>query len=74
MRALPTGTVTFLFTDIEGATRLLQQLGNSYPDVLEVQRRLLQERRTGRFRSYIVADWLRDTSNRESCCSLAADD
>ena len=27
MRALPTGTVTFLFTDVEGSTRLLQQLG-----------------------------------------------
>jgi predicted ATPase/class 3 adenylate cyclase len=27
---LPTGTVTFLFTDIEGSTRLLQELGESY--------------------------------------------
>jgi transcriptional regulator with XRE-family HTH domain len=27
MPALPTGTVTFLFTDIEGSTRVLQQLG-----------------------------------------------
>ena len=27
MRDLPTGTVTFLFTDIEGSTRLLQDLG-----------------------------------------------
>ena len=25
--ALPTGTVTFVFTDIEGSTRLLQALG-----------------------------------------------
>ena len=25
---LPTGTVTFLFTDIEGSTRLLQELGD----------------------------------------------
>jgi predicted ATPase/class 3 adenylate cyclase len=30
---LPTGTVTFLFTDIEGSTRLLQQLGDRYPAV-----------------------------------------
>src|SRR2546430_4018946 len=30
MRALPTGTVTFLFTDIEGSTRLLQELGDRY--------------------------------------------
>ena len=27
MSELPTGTVTFLFTDIEGSTRLLQELG-----------------------------------------------
>jgi predicted ATPase/class 3 adenylate cyclase len=31
---LPTGTVTFLFTDIEGSTRLLQQLGPAYADLL----------------------------------------
>jgi predicted ATPase/class 3 adenylate cyclase len=30
---LPTGTVTFLFTDIEGSTRLLQQLGDRYAAV-----------------------------------------
>jgi class 3 adenylate cyclase len=27
MRDLPTGTVTFLFTDIEGSTNLLRELG-----------------------------------------------
>src|SRR5918997_986811 len=27
MRDLPAGTVTFLFTDVEGSTRLLQELG-----------------------------------------------
>ena len=31
----PTGTVTFLFTDIEGSTRLLQQLGEGYREVQE---------------------------------------
>src|SRR5919204_2119189 len=30
MSDLPTGTVTFLFTDIEGSTRLLQALGERY--------------------------------------------
>ncbi len=31
-RVLPTGTVTFLFTDIEGSTRLVQELGDArYP-------------------------------------------
>ncbi len=34
-QALPTGTVTFLFTDIEGSTRLLERLGTAdYADVL----------------------------------------
>jgi predicted ATPase/class 3 adenylate cyclase len=36
------GTVTFLFTDIEGSTRLLQELGGRYADVLMEQRRLLR--------------------------------
>jgi peptide/nickel transport system substrate-binding protein len=31
---LPTGTVTFLFTDIEGSTRLLKQLRDGYASVL----------------------------------------
>jgi predicted ATPase/class 3 adenylate cyclase len=34
MSTLPTGTVTFFFSDIEGSTRLIQQLGGRYPDVL----------------------------------------
>ncbi|HYN68957.1 MAG TPA: adenylate/guanylate cyclase domain-containing protein, partial [Candidatus Eisenbacteria bacterium] len=33
MQHLPTGTVTFLFTDIEGSTRLLERLGERYRDV-----------------------------------------
>lgn len=40
--SLPTGTVTFLFTDIEGSTRLLQALGPGYPDVLSEHHRLLR--------------------------------
>ena len=28
--ALPSGTVTLLFTDVEGSTRLVQQLGDGY--------------------------------------------
>ena len=34
MTDLPTGTVTFMFTDIEGSTGLLQALGDRYPAVL----------------------------------------
>jgi class 3 adenylate cyclase len=33
MRDLPTGTVTLLFTDIEGSTRLLQQMSESYANI-----------------------------------------
>jgi len=43
MAALPGGTVTFLFTDIEGSTRLLQELGDAYGDVVRDHRRLLRE-------------------------------
>ncbi len=43
MRDLPKGTVTLLFTDIEGSTRLLQQLGERYTDLLEECRQLLCE-------------------------------
>ncbi len=43
MPELPTGTVTFLFTDIEGSTRLLEELGERYSDVLGEHRRLLRD-------------------------------
>ena len=42
MRELPTGTVTLLFTDIEGSTRLLQHLGERYSDVLAECRALMR--------------------------------
>jgi predicted ATPase len=34
MPELPSGTVTFLFSDIEGSTNLLRDLGDSYADAL----------------------------------------
>jgi predicted ATPase len=43
MRDLPTGTVTFLFTDIEGSTRLLHELGDAYAGALAEHRRVLRE-------------------------------
>jgi class 3 adenylate cyclase/pimeloyl-ACP methyl ester carboxylesterase len=44
LKNLPTGTVTFLFTDIEGSTALLQHLGDRrYGEVLEEHRRLLRD-------------------------------
>ena len=42
MVELPTGTVTFLFTDIEGSTKLLQRLGPRYPEALADHRALLR--------------------------------
>ena len=42
-RRLPVGTVTFLFTDIEGSTRLLKRLGERYGDVLEQHQRILRD-------------------------------
>ena len=42
---LPSGTVTFLFTDIEGSTRLLHELGAAgYAKALEEHRRILRAR------------------------------
>ncbi len=42
MTALPTGTVTLLFTDIEGSTQLLQRLGDRYAPLLAEYQRLLR--------------------------------
>ena len=41
MSELPSGTVTFLFTDVEGSTRLLEELGaKRYADELAEHRRV----------------------------------
>jgi predicted ATPase/class 3 adenylate cyclase len=42
MRDLPTGTVTFFFTDIEGSTRLLHELGMRYHEALGQHHRVLR--------------------------------
>jgi class 3 adenylate cyclase len=41
--ALPSGTVTFLFTDIESSTRLLHELGAEYAEALAEHRRVLRD-------------------------------
>lgn len=43
MADLPRGAVTFLFTDIEGSTRLVKQLRDRYGEVLGAHQRLLRE-------------------------------
>jgi predicted ATPase/class 3 adenylate cyclase len=40
---LPSGTVTFLFTDIEGSTRLMRELGDRYLQAQQAHHRLLRE-------------------------------
>jgi predicted ATPase/class 3 adenylate cyclase len=40
---LPEGTVTFLFTDIEGSTVLLREHGDRYPELLAEHRRLIRD-------------------------------
>src|SRR5687767_3876717 len=43
-RDLPSGTVTFLFTDVEGSTKLLHRLGDvAFAQALGEHRRLLRE-------------------------------
>jgi YVTN family beta-propeller protein len=48
MTDLPSGAITFLFTDIEGSTRLLKQLRERYAEVLAEHQRLLR----GAFAAY----------------------
>jgi DNA-binding NarL/FixJ family response regulator/class 3 adenylate cyclase len=43
MPDLPDGTVTLVFTDVEGSTQLVRQLGDAYAQLLGDHRRLLQE-------------------------------
>src|SRR6188474_2037943 len=43
MPALPAGTVTFVFTDIEDSTELLKRLGDEYPEVLSTHRRIIRD-------------------------------
>ena len=43
MKSVPAGTVTFLFTDIEGSTRLLQKFGDRYGELVAQHHRALRE-------------------------------
>jgi class 3 adenylate cyclase len=48
MSNLPGGTVTFVFTDIEGSTRLLQELGDDFAEVAREHRRIVRDAFGGR--------------------------
>jgi predicted ATPase/class 3 adenylate cyclase len=41
-RDLPAGVVTLLFTDVEGSTKLLREIGDGYADALHEHRRVLR--------------------------------
>src|SRR5688572_19191369 len=43
MSALPSGTVTFVFSDIEGSTALLKRLGEGYGDLIGEHRRIVRD-------------------------------
>lgn len=43
MVQIPTGTVTFLFTDIEGSTQLLHRFGDRYSDILAEHQRIIRK-------------------------------
>ena len=43
MATLPNGTVTLLFSDVEGSTRLVSQLGNDYERVLDQHRTIVRD-------------------------------
>jgi class 3 adenylate cyclase len=43
MTTLHGGTVTFVFTDIEGSTKLLERLGDRYAEALAEHRRILRD-------------------------------
>lgn len=40
MSELPSGTVTLLFSDMEGSTLLVRELGRAWPEVLQQSRQL----------------------------------
>lgn len=41
--SLPAGTVTFVFSDVEGSTELLKRLGDGYGDLIAEHRRIVRE-------------------------------
>jgi class 3 adenylate cyclase len=43
MVELPSGTVTFLFSDVESSTRLLRELGDAWEETLAAHNRILRE-------------------------------
>jgi class 3 adenylate cyclase len=68
-KELPTGTVTFLFTDVEGSTRLLHELGaEGYAEALAEHRRVVREacaeqgRAGSRWTRRAIVPWICESS------------
>jgi len=59
--ATAAGTVAVLFTDIEGSTRLLERVGETYADLLATHRRLLRS-------AFAAHDGLPRSVTPISCC------
>jgi len=76
MSTLPTGTVTFFFSDIEGSTRLIQRLGERYPDVLlahhTIQREVLAANGGHELRTEGDSFFIVFKSALEACTGAAA--
>ena len=43
LMTLPSGTITCVFTDVEGSTALLKRLGDRYRDVMTAHRRIVRD-------------------------------
>jgi class 3 adenylate cyclase len=43
MTSLPSGTVTFVFSDVEGSTGLLKRLGDAYAELIAEHRRIVRD-------------------------------
>jgi hypothetical protein len=65
-RPLPSGTVTFLFTDIEGSTRLLEELGDGYAGVRARHRDILVDAECVSEALTIFSDF-----DNQGCCAHA---
>ncbi|HET9848234.1 MAG TPA: tetratricopeptide repeat protein [Candidatus Dormibacteraeota bacterium] len=76
MSDLPTGTVTFFFSDIEGSTRLIQQLGADYPQALlahhAIQRQVLAANGGHELRTEGDSFFIVFASALQACATAAA--
>jgi hypothetical protein len=69
MNELPSGTVTFLFTDIEGSTRLERELRERYGEALAEHQRLLRRAPAPRWqKAFFVCGGSSPASSTKNAC------